>query len=173
MFLIVLSNWTDFLNYPGLELWKFINLAVFVGAGIYILRKPIATALSARAESIRRQIKQAEEDKKAAEEKLAEADAQLARLDADIQSLRQQAEKEVALERERLAATAANEIEKLKSQADRELDNARKVAKKELRQFLAQRSMDLAKATVVSRLDPDADVRLIKERVVELGRVRG
>jgi len=161
------------LNYPGLELWKFINLAIFVGAGIYLLRKPIAAALAARGETIRKQIKQAEEEKKAAEEKLAEADAQLVHLDADVQALRRQAEKEAALEGERLAAAGENEIEKLKIQADRELETARKVAKKELRQFLAQRSLDLAKATVVSRLNPDEDVRLIKERVAELGRLRG
>jgi F-type H+-transporting ATPase subunit b len=173
MFLIVLSNWTDYFNYPGLELWKFINLAVFVGAGIYILRRPIAAALAARAENIRKEIKQAEDEKKSAEEKLAEADAQLVHLDADVQALRQQAEKEAGLERERLAAAAEREIEKLQSQADRELETARKLAKKELRQFLAQRSLDLAKATVVSRLNPDEDVRLIKERVAELGRLRG
>ncbi|PYS70862.1 MAG: hypothetical protein DMF69_12225 [Acidobacteria bacterium] len=173
MFLIVLSNWTDVLNYPGLELWKFINLAVFVGAAIYILRRPIAAALAARGESIRKEIKQAEEDKKAAEEKLTEADAQLAHLDADVQALRQQAEKEATLERERLAADAEREIEKLKSQAERELETARKVVKKELRQFLAKRSLDLAKATVISQLNPAEDVRLIKERVAELGRVRG
>jgi len=161
------------LNYPGLELWKFINLAIFVGAGIYLLRKPIAAALAARGETIRKQIKQAEEEKKAAEENLAQADAQLAHLDADVQALRQQAEKEAALEGERLAAAGENEIEKLKIQADRELETTRKVAKKELRQFLAQRSLDLAKATVVSRLNPDEDVRLIKERVAELGRLRG
>ena len=161
------------MNYPGLELWKFINLAIFVGAGIYLLRKPIAAALAARGETIRKQIKQAEEEKKAAEEKLAEADAQLVHLDADVQALRRQAEKEAALEGERLAAAGENEIEKLKIQADRELETARKVAKKELRQFLAQRSLDLAKATVVSRLNPDEDVRLIKERVAELGRLRG
>jgi len=173
MFLIVLSNWQDVLNYPGLELWKFINLAIFVGAGIYILRKPIAAALAARGESIRKEIKQAEEEKKAAEEKLSEADAQLAHLEADVQGVRQQAEKEAALERERLAAVAESEIEKLKIQADRELETARKVAKKELREFLAKRSLDLAKATVISRLNPDEDVRLIKERVAELGRLRG
>jgi len=173
MFLIVLSNWQEVFNYPGLELWKFINLAVFVGAAIYILRKPIAAALAARGESIRREIKQAEEEKKAAEEKLAEADAQLVHLDADVKAVRQQAEKEAALERERLAVAAETEIQKLQSQADRELETARKVAKKELRQFLATRSLNLAKATVVSRLNPDEDVRLIKERVAELGRVRG
>jgi len=173
MFLIVFSNWQDVFNYPGLELWKFINLGVFVGAAIYVLRRPIATALAARGESIRNEIKQAEEEKRAAEEKLAEVDAQLVHLDADVQAVRQQAEKEATQERERLAAAAQNEIEKLKSQADRELETTRKVAKKELRQFLAQRSLELAKATVVSRLNPDEDVRLIKERVAELGRVRG
>ena len=31
-------------NYPGLELWKFLNLAIFVAVMIYILRRPISEA---------------------------------------------------------------------------------------------------------------------------------
>ncbi len=173
MFLIVLTDWKEVFNYPGLELWKFINLAVFLGAGIYLLRRPIASALASRRENIRNEIQKAQQEKLAAEEKLAETDALLARRDADVQAVRDQAMQEAELERARQAAAADHEIEKLKNQADRKLETAIKVARKELRQFLANRSVELARASVINQLSSDDDLRLIKDRVAELRRARG
>ena len=46
----------EWFNYPGLELWKFLNLAIFTAAGIYILRKPISQALMARRDAIKQEI---------------------------------------------------------------------------------------------------------------------
>ena len=41
----------EWFNYPGLELWKFLNLAIFTAAGIYVLRKPISAALGSATSS--------------------------------------------------------------------------------------------------------------------------
>ena len=49
--------WWTYLNYPGLELWKFVNLALFIIVGIYLHRRfgrPISEALRARGEGIKR-----------------------------------------------------------------------------------------------------------------------
>jgi F0F1-type ATP synthase membrane subunit b/b' len=173
MILIVLTDWKEVFNYPGLELWKFINLAVFLGAAIYILRRPIASALASRRDTIRNEILKAQQEKQAAEAKLAETDALLARQGTDVQAVRDHAKQEAELERARQAAAAEHEIEKLKKQAERELETARKVAKKELRQFLANRSVELARASVINQLSSDDDLRLIKDRVDELRRARG
>lgn len=172
MFLIVLADWKDFFNYPGLELWKFINLTVFLTAAVLILRKPISSALQSRKESIRAQIQKALEEKAAAEQKLAEAEELLVRLPADVQTVKYHAEEEARAERERQAAAADREIERLRNQAERELEAARKVSKKELQKFLANRSVELARQSVVSQLDSSDDLRLIRDRVAELGRGR-
>ena len=172
MFLFVFTDWKEVFNYPGLELWKFINLGVFLTAAIMILRKPIASALAARSESIRAEIQKAQDDKKAAELSLAEADVLFARLNADVNAVRDHALEEAKLERERQATAADREIEKLNTQADRELETAGKLARKELRQFLATRSVELARASVANQLNADDDIRIIKDNVAELGRAR-
>ena len=41
----------EWFNYPGLEIWKFLNLAIFTTAAVYVLRKPISAALASRRES--------------------------------------------------------------------------------------------------------------------------
>ena len=173
MFLTLLADWEHVFNYPGLELWKFINLAIFAGAMVYILRKPLAAALESRRESIRLEIAKAQEEKVAAEAKLAEAETLVSRLDDEVSSIRNQASKDAALERERLSSAADAEINKLRAQADREIETAQKQAHKELRAFLANRSVEVAKVTVSSQLNPDDDFRLIKDRLGDLRRARG
>jgi hypothetical protein len=36
-----LHFWNSYFNYPGFELWRFLNLAIFVGIMIYLLKKPL------------------------------------------------------------------------------------------------------------------------------------
>ena len=163
----------DWMNYPGLELWKFINLAIFLSVAIFILRRPLSGALQARRETIRQEIIKAREERDIAVRKLEEADEQLAHADADVTKIREQARQEAVLERERLAVSGEREIEKLHTQAQREVEMARRVTRKTLREFLAQRSVQLAKESVRSRMSPEDDVRLINASIGELRRSRG
>jgi len=46
-------GWAEtYLNYPGLEAWKFINLTIFLIAGAYLLGNPLKSALLALREGI-------------------------------------------------------------------------------------------------------------------------
>ena len=167
-------EWLDkYLNYPGLEIWKLLDLAIFVTAAIYILKKPIAHALASRREMIRKQILEAEQQRERAAEKLAGAEAMLARLDQEVETVRKLAREEADLERERQGAAAQQEMQRLKAQSDRESEIARKAARRELQKFLATRSIAVAKESVTSQLRPEDDVRLIRERVAELREARG
>ena len=160
----------EWFNYPGLELWKFLNLAIFTAAGIYVLRRPISQALLARRESIQQEIVAAQTERDRALAQVAEADALLSKLDNDVRAVHEQARNEAEAERQRLATSTAREIEKLKQQASREIETADKVARKELRQFLAKRSVELARESVRSQMRPEDDTHLIKESIGELRR---
>src|SRR5262245_28329084 len=142
---IFLPEWVEYLNYPGLEIWKFADLAIFLTALFLILRKPISQALAARRESIRKQILDAEQEREQAAQKLAEAEARLGQIKQDVESVGKQAREEGELERKRIATATEQETQRLKAQADRELEMARKTARRQLRKFLANRSIDLAK----------------------------
>ena len=94
----------------------------------------------------------------------------MSRLDDDVRALHEQARKEAESERQRLAASTDRELEKLKQQATREMETADKVARKELRQYLAKRSVELARESVRSQMRPEDDTLLIKESIGELRR---
>ena len=104
-FLMLFTPWLDrllekleFANYPGLELWKFLDLAIFIFVGIFILRKPISGALTARAEKIRQELEAAKAENVKAGQKLAEAESLLAKVDSDVNEIRAQAEQEAEAE---------------------------------------------------------------------------
>src|SRR5215207_4163988 len=112
MLLLASEGTMEWLNYPGLELWKFVNLAIFAALGIYVLRRPISQALLARRESIRQEILAAQNEREQALARIAEADNLLGKLDDDVRTAREQATQEAQAERQRLAAATARELEK-------------------------------------------------------------
>lgn len=109
----------EWYNYPGLELWKFANLAIFTGAAIYILRKPISQALASRREAIQQELVTSQNERDQALARVAEADALLGRLDDDVRKVQEQTREEATSERQRIATSTEREIEKLKQQAQR------------------------------------------------------
>jgi len=160
----------EWYNYPGLELWKFLNLAIFTAAGIYVLHKPINQALLARRGAIQQELVTAQQDREQALARVAEADNLLSRLDEDVHTIEEQAREEAKSERQRIAAATEREIEKLKQQAQRELETADKLARKELRQFLAQKSVQMARESIRTQMRPEDDTALIRESIGELRR---
>ncbi len=158
------------LNYPGLEAWKFVNLTIFIVLGIIFLRSKINQGLLARRGAIQQELVAAKTERDEALAKVAEADSLLSRLDDDVSTVHEQARQEAEQERQRLATGTEREIEKLKLQAQREIERADKLARKELRQYLAKRSIDLARESLRSRIRPEDDTLLIKENIGELRR---
>ncbi len=161
---------TEWYNYPGLELWKFANLAIFTGLGIYILRKPISQALQSRRGAIQQELIRAQNERDQALARVAEADSMLSGLDDDVRKVQEQASEEATSERRRITASTEREIEKLKQQAQREMETADKLARKELREFLAEKSVQVARESIRTQMRPEDDTALIQENIGALRR---
>ena len=161
-------RWWD---YPGFELWKFINLFVFVGALVYILTRKVklGEAFKSRRETIKQELARAQTERDAAIAKLKEVEERLARLGAEVAAIREQSKREAAEERERIAKSTEVEITKLSEQAQREIESAGKAAKHELRRYAAQTSVQLAEEIIRREMKPEDDARLIEQNVQELG----
>ncbi|MGH9879997.1 MAG: hypothetical protein ACRD6N_01075 [Pyrinomonadaceae bacterium] len=161
------------LNYPGLELWKFVNLAIFIGAGIYLhwrYGRPVSEALRSRRESIKRELQKAREEKEIALRKLAEVEARIKDLDSDVKAIREHAKAEAEAERERIKAATEAEMTKMRQQAQREIESAAKAARQELRRFAAAESARLAEQVIEKEIRTEDDKRIIAASVEQLGR---
>ncbi|HEV2911977.1 MAG TPA: ATP synthase F0 subunit B [Pyrinomonadaceae bacterium] len=159
-------------NRPGLELWKFVNLFLFIGALLYFIRRPVSDALRARREGIRRELMRAQEERDAANAKLEEVNARLARLDEETASLREQSRREAEEERERIRRSTEADAEKMREQARREIESAGKAARQDLRRYAAEQSVRLAEEMIRRDISPEDDQRLVNRQVEELGGIR-
>lgn len=160
-------RWWD---YPGFELWKFVNLAIFVIALLFALRKFGLPALFAeRKETIKRELARAQQERDAALAKLKEVEERLARLDTETAAIKEQSVREAAEERERIARSTETEIAKLGEQATREIESAGKAAKKELRRYTAEQGVRLAEEIVRREMRPEDEARLIASNIKDLG----
>lgn len=148
---------------------KVINLLLFVGLLVYVLRQPVVQAFRARREGIRRELMEAQEERNAALAKLEEVEGRLARLDSEVEAIRTQAQKEAAEERARIERSTEEEIRKVREQARREIESAGKAARQELRRQAAEQSVRLAEEMIRRDLRPEDDARLMGEYVEGLG----
>ncbi len=167
------SVWWEYLNHPGLEVWKFVNLALFIIGAIYLHRRfgrPVSEALRARGEGIKRELQRAREEKEQALARLAEVEAKIQRMDSEVSSIREQAKLEAEAERERIKVATEAEMTKLKQQAQREIESTAKAAVQDLREFAAQQSVALAEESIRRDLRTEDDKRIIGLNVEQLGR---
>lgn len=151
---------------------KVVNLILFAGILIYILRRPIGQAFRDRRERIRRELMQAQEERNAALAKLEEVEGRLARLGVEVEAIRAQAQREAAEERVRIERATEEEIRKVREQAQREIESAAKAARAELRAYAAEQSVRLAEEMIRRDIRPEDDARLMGEYVEELGGIR-
>ena len=164
---------TPWYNYPGWEVWRFFNLILFVGALIFLLRRPISASLVARRDTIRRELMRAQEERRAALAKLEEVEARLARLDAEVETVRAQAKRDAEAERESITRATAEETRRLREQARREIESAGKVARQDLRRYAAEQSVRLAEELIRRDIGVEDDARLMNNYIGELGGIKG
>lgn len=149
---------------------KAVNLALFLGVLYYLLRKPIKGFFEARLADVRKTLERAARDKDEATQKMAELDARLNRLDADIAGIKAQAERESVAERERIQVETQREMEKVRATAVREIDAARQIALADLKEFTANKSVELAEQIIRRELTPEDDRNLVQRAGQEMGK---
>jgi F-type H+-transporting ATPase subunit b len=161
--------WNHYLNYPGFELWKFINLAIFIGVLVYFARKPLSESFKAKREEIRADLIRAEEEKNAAMAKLTETEAKMTRLDSEKENVLKRAKDEAKAEETRIAGETENDINKIREQANNEILRTANQAKLELKKLSAEETIRLAEANLRAKLGGKNDADLVRVGIESLG----
>lgn len=157
--------YNTYFNYPGFELWKFINLFIFVAVLVYLLRKPLGSAFKAKRESIRQELIRAKAERDAALAKLSEVEARLSRLDQETAEIKAQSARDAEAEATRIAQQTNQDIEKMRDNARREIEAASAQAKRELKRFSADESVRLAEEMLRGKLGASDAARLVNQSI--------
>ncbi|MBS1797948.1 MAG: ATP synthase F0 subunit B [Acidobacteria bacterium] len=162
---------SPYLNYPGFEAWKFINLTIFIAIIVYLLKKPLSEAFKAKREAIRAELIRAEEEKQAALAKLTTAEAKLARIDTESEEILEKAKLEAKEEKARIGREADEEVKRLRAQAASEIDRKAQQVRAELRRFSAEESVRLAEEKIKQNINAAKDAELVKAGLQSIGGV--
>ena len=161
--------YNEWLNIPGFELWKFINLAIFVAILVYLVKKPLSDAFKAKRDAIRSELIRAEEERKAALARLTDIEGRLAQLESEKEAILTSAKEESEAERRRVSEQTSAEIKRLRQQADAEIARLANQVRAELRRYSAEESIRLAEQKLRSQVGPSDDARLVKASIQEIG----
>lgn len=158
-----------YINYPGFEAWKFVNLAIFVGGLIYLIRKPLSETFKAKREEIRAGLIKAEEEKQAALARLTEAESKLARIEGEKAAIKDKAKAEAESESSRIREEMEAEIARLREQANNEITRSGQATKLGLRKFSAEESIRMAEELIRKGMNDKADAELVKAATQAMG----
>ena len=161
--------YNTYLNYPGFEAWKFINLAIFVAILVYLVKKPLSDAFRAKRDAIRAELIRAEEEKQAALAQLTTVEAKLASLEMEKATLLERAKAEAEEEKANILRQTESEIAKMREQAESEINRLAQQTRAELRRFSAEESVRLAEEKLRGRMNADNDAILVKASIQDIG----
>lgn len=158
-----------YLNYPGFEFWKFMNLAIFVAVLVKLLKKPLGDGFKAKREEIRSELIKAKQEEDAAIAQLSTVEGKLAQLQNEKAEILAEAKKEAAAESARIAKEGETEAARLKAQTTSEVERKASQIKRQLRRFSAEESVRLAEQKIKSQLSPEKDAALVKAGIQSIG----
>ena len=149
-------------------LYKFINLALLVGALAYLLRKPLADFFAQRSASIRKGLEEGRKALEASQAQLKAVEEKLQHLEEEIAAFKASAAREMEAERQRWKLAEAEEAEKILQAARARTEVAVRAAKLELKSYAAEQAVKLAEAIIRRRLDEAGRKKLVSEFLAQV-----
>lgn len=153
---------TTFLGLP-LSIWQAVNLVVFLGLLVWLLRKPVGAFFGDRRKEIEENIRKTDENRRRAEQLAAEMEARLAKLDEEVAEIHQHAMKEAASEQAELLRQAEEDARKIVERVRADMDTRVRHARKELTTYAGDLAVEIARDVLSRNVTPQDEDRLLRE----------
>jgi F-type H+-transporting ATPase subunit b len=144
---------------------NFTILALFFWM---LLRSKVPQMFRERTSAIQKALKEAHDASADASRRLADIETRLAKLDAEVADIRAGAEKEAAVEEERIRASAEEDKHKVVEAAETEIAAIARSARHDLKSFAASLAVDIAAQKI--KVDDNTDRALVRQFVGHLGK---
>lgn len=152
------SYWISLaLNFGGIALVFYV-----------LLKSKLPQMFRDRTTSIQKAIKEAQAASADASRRLGDIEARLAKLDVEVSEIKANAERESAIEEERLRASAEEDKRKVVDAAEAEIAAIARTARHDLKGFAASLAVDIASHKI--KVDNSTDQALVREFVTRLGK---
>jgi F-type H+-transporting ATPase subunit b len=142
---------------------RVMNFAVLAIALFFVLRKPVAQALSGRIKEIQDQLNELDAKKKEAEKSLVEYDKKLSQLEKETETIIAGYKRQGEEAKARILKEAESAAVKLEEQAKRTIEYEFKIAKLKLQEDILEEALKKAEEIVKGGITSDDQDRLVDE----------
>ena len=144
---------------------NFIFLALFFWM---LLKSKLPQLFRDRSSSIQKALTEAKAASAEASRRLGDIEARLSKLDVEVNDIRAGAERDAAVEEERIRAAAEEDKQKVVNAAEAEIAAIARSARHELKSFAAALAVDIASHKI--KVDDNTDHVLVRQFVSHLGK---
>jgi F-type H+-transporting ATPase subunit b len=144
---------------------NFIFLALFFWM---LLKSKLPQMFRSRSESIQKALSEAKSASAEASRRLGDIEARLSKLDVEVNEIRAGAERDAAVEEERIRAAAEEDKRKVVDSAEAEIAALARRARHDLKNFAASLAVDIASHKI--KVDDNTDHVLVRQFVSHLGK---
>jgi F-type H+-transporting ATPase subunit b len=157
-------------TYFGIPGWilKIVNMVLFIGLLVYLLRGPVKNAFLARGEAIRKANEEARERRARADQMAADIQKRLTQIEQDVVAIRERAQAEGERQKKELLVAAEAEAAKILQAARNEVDNRLKSARQELTEYAGQLASERAEALLRERITDADKAKLFSESLSQI-----
>lgn len=147
------------------DIWTFsamiINLIVFFGLIVYLLKKPVTKAVVGRTDRVGNHLKDLEFQLAEVTKKVDEQAKALTNIEDEVARVSHTGEQMAQSLRAEILASAQSEGKKMRERAEREMDQQIHAAVQDLRQNVLSQALNRAEATLRDRLDDGTQKQLV------------
>lgn len=155
-------------EYFGIPAWalKFVNLVLFVGLLVWLLKAPIAKAFRDRGHKISADLAEARKRQEKADKLAADIQARLDSIEKEVGAIIERAKVEGEKQKNEIIEGAKLEAEKILASARGEVEARVKLARRQLTEYAGELAAQKAHDMLASSMD-DADRRKVFAENVE------
>ncbi len=152
--------------------WRVVNFAALMIILVKFGAKPIAAALAGRQNKIKDDIEDLEARKEEAETSYRQFEAKLAGMEKEIDSIVEKALAQAEIEKVKIIEKAEQAAADIKRQAEMTAQNEIMVARRQLKNDIADQAAAMAEELIVKNLTPEDQVKIIEDYLEKVGAVQ-
>lgn len=152
--------------------WRIINFAALMIILVKFGAKPIAAALAGRQNKIKDDIEDLEARKEEAETSYRQFEEKLAGMEKEIDSIVEKALAQAEIEKVKIIEKAEQAAADIKRQAEMTAQNEIMVARRQLKNDIADQAATMAEELIVKNLTPEDQVKIIEDYLEKVGAVQ-
>ncbi len=141
--------------------FRWVNFLILFGGLGYLLKKPATEFFETRRRDISEGLNRAKTAQAEAQARMDEIEQRLGKLSTEMASLRVQAEKDSAVERERIVADAKGEVGRIVEQSRQEIERVARSIERDIKENLADKVIDRAGQTLRTEMTQDDHKRVV------------